>query len=275
MDTGKVTILSAAFNQSPIRSIGPNASEINVGALADQRVRRLLDAATSLCSAFTEQFFPDEHMNFLHSDFVTTENFGMRHTSDVYLDQEASKALVNVMTSAVFFFLTSVVHGATDLFNLHRGHGLTESQKMLVDEFADDYIATNSGQSLKNPFVIHLPNGEEATEIAVQGHIETAPQIETKTREYSGLPELDGAVRHQTVILLRLVEDDIDANKILKIQANSAREIQTALYIAHTDHRQAQVRLHQVRDGQKKLHWRLDEIDAVTEHQRPEFSLVQ
>lgn len=274
MYSEKITILKAAFEQSPIRSIGANSSEINVGAIADQRVRRLLDAATLLCTKFTEQFFPDEKINFLHSDFLTTEELGMRHTSDVYLDQEASKALVNVTTSAISLFLKSVIHGATDLFNLDRDHGLTESQKMLVDEFSADYIAVNSGQSLKNPFVIHLPNGEEAIEIAVQGHFETAPEIEIKTREYSGFAELDGAAHHQTIITLRLIEDDIDANRILKIQANSVGELKTAFCIAQTDHRKAHVKLHQVRDGQRKLHWRLDEIDPVTEHKRPEFSLL-
>ncbi|NMT63483.1 hypothetical protein [Marinobacter orientalis] len=271
----RVVILKAAFTQSPIRSVGPNAVELNVPELADSKVRRLLDAATSLCTEFAEQFFPDEKASFLHGDFVTNLDSGMEHTSEVYLDQGCSKALVSATTAAAALFLKSVIHGATDLFNLDRELGLTGLKKKQVDQFSKGYIATNSGQSLKNPFVIHLPNGEDATEIAVQGHIEKAAEIETKTREYLGLAELDGASHHQKTITLRLIEGDIDTNKILKIRANSVGELKTAFCIAQTDHRQAYVRLHQVQDGQQKLHWHLDEIGYATEHKHPELSLVQ
>lgn len=275
MYSERVVILKAAFTQPPIRSVGENEVKLNVPELADNQVRRLLDAAMSLCTEFAEQFFPDEQASFLHDDFLTGPSSEMVHTSDVYLDQSGSKPLVNATTAATALFLKSVIYGATDLFNLDRELGLSGSEKKAVDQFSRDYIATNSGQSLKNPFIIRLPNGEEATEIAVQGHIEKAAEIETKTGEYVGLAELDGASHHQKTITLRLIEGDIETNKILKIRANSVGELKTAFCIAQTDHRQAYVRIHQVRDGQQKLHWHLDEIDSVTDHQRPGLSLVQ
>jgi len=268
-------IVSAAFNQSPIREIGPNASEINVSALADQRVKRLLDAVTSLCTALAEHCFPEQPVTFLHSDFVTATNSGMQHTSNVYLHEDSSETLMKTMTAAASLFLKSVIHQATDLFNLSDNNELSESQKMLVNQFSEDFVAVNSGQSLKNPFVIHLPNEVETTEIAVQGHFEKAPEVEVKVREYNGLAELYGALNHQTAIFLRLIDDDTNSQKILKIRANSIQELKVAHAIAQKDHPQAHVKLHQVQDGQKKTHWRLDVIDPVNEHARPEFSLVQ
>lgn len=129
MNLKRNTILSAAFDQSPIRSIGPNTLETNVKTLADKQVERLLIAITSLCTALAEQFFPEETVNFQHNGFVTATDHVMQHTSRVYFHEEASRALILVTTDAIALFLKSVIHGAADLFNKDDHAELTRPQK--------------------------------------------------------------------------------------------------------------------------------------------------
>ena len=127
MNLKRNTILSAAFDQSPIRSIGPNASEINVKTLADKQIERLLIAITSLCTALAEQFFPEETVNFQHNDFVTATDHDIQHTIRVYCHEEASRALIQVTADAIALFLKTVIHGAMDLFNKDDNAELTKS----------------------------------------------------------------------------------------------------------------------------------------------------
>lgn len=260
MSTQHQVILDARFDQSPIRSVSPDASEINVGVLADTRVKKLLDAITSLCTELAKHCFPEEQVTFLHSDFVVTQGSQIQHTSRIYSDGDASRALVDSVSRASFQFCKVVIQNGADLFNMSSNETLTPSQEDLVKTFSDDYIAANSGTHLKFPFVIQFPEASTLGEVAAQGHIEKAPDIVRQIRDYHGIAKIDGGSNEKKTVTMKLGNEADQGSSMITVQATTDHELKTALEAACTNSRTAIVTVHQVQDGKRKLHWRLDFI---------------
>jgi len=273
MSTQHQVILDARFDQSPIRSVSPDASEINVGLLADTRVKKLLDAITSLCSELAKQCFPEEQVTFLHSDFVVTQGGQIQHTSRVYSDGEASRALVDSVSRASFCFCKTVIQNGADLFNMSSKETLTPSQEDLVKEFSDDYIAANSGTHLKFPFVIQFPQASTLGEVAAQGHIEKAPDIARQTCDYHGIAEIDGGSIDKKTIPMKLGDEASQGDRLITVQANNGDELIAAFHSLLTKTKTAIVTIHQVQDGKRKLHWRLDAIEPESVFQPRKLEL--
>ncbi|PPK49084.1 hypothetical protein [Marinobacter persicus] len=273
MSTQHQVILDARFDQSPIRSVGPDASEINVGLLADTRVKKLLDAITALCSELAKQCFPEEQVTFLHSDFVVTQGSQIQHTSRVYSDGEASRALVDSVSMASFHFCRAVIQNGADLFNMSSKETLTPSQENLLNKFSDDYIAANSGTHLKFPFVIQFPQVSTLGEVAAQGHIEKAPEVEHKIHNYHGIAKIDGGSIDKKTITMRLSSDADRGDRIITVQATTTHELSVAFRAALSKSKKAIVAVHQVKDGKHKLHWRLKAIKVKSEDQSRKLEL--